>query len=132
MSRKSGYLVFASALLLVLVAVFIFKKPPFQDFPKPVPSHVIKIAKERLHLLQPDMSIEKVITTLGLSNYCWDAESGGPNNHFWTTCRMGNGYNLYFISTVTYRSTNMPAKWKLLSVSLDGETWKPQNDDKNK
>ena len=131
MTRRRRYLVFVGILLLAFGAIFFIKRRPSSDYPIPVPTKVVELAKKRLPLLRVDMNSEQIIATLGLSNYCWEAEGGGPRNQFWTRFDMGNGHHLYLLSSVTKKSEGVPSKSTLLSVSVDSETWKPQNDSTN-
>jgi hypothetical protein len=120
--------IFVGILLLAFVAFHLVKKSSSPDGLKPVPTEVIELAKKRLPLLQADMNSQQVLTTLGLSNYWWDAEGGGPASHFWTTYDIGNGHHLYLVYDVpmkTLSSTNAQHKLTLLSASVDGEAWKP-------
>jgi hypothetical protein len=131
MSRQKRYLIFVGILLLAFGTIVFVKKRSPSDYPIPVPTKIVELAKKRLPLLRADMNSEQIIATLGLSNYCWMAEGGGPRSHFWTTFDMGNGHHLYLVSSISPKSEGMPSKSTRLSVSVDSETWKPQNDSTN-
>jgi len=98
----------------------------------PTPGQIEK-AKQRLHLLRPDMTGQQMRSTLGLKDswFCF-GRSGGPTSHYWTIEDMWGGHRLYMITTVKSKqlSGKTVQSYPLESVNLDGATWTA--DDNNK
>jgi uncharacterized protein YceK len=96
--------------------------PKASDPINPATPEQLETAKQRIHLLRPDMTDEQVFATLGLVGcygHCF-ADAGGPFSHFWVSYTLRNGRDLHIVRNVTgaHEST-------LRSVSVDGVIWKP-------
>jgi hypothetical protein len=76
-------------------------------------------AKQRIHLVRPDMADQQVLVILGLSHCCAYGTGGGPTDRFRMSYDMLNGHVLQVVHDCTVRRRVM-----LTSVSLDGAVWK--------
>jgi hypothetical protein len=72
--------------------------------------------KQKLHLLQPGMTLTQAISTLGLQNNM-PITGGGPISHYWTTYQLNQHHNIIFFSDYTHTNP------VLVQIELDGESW---------
>jgi hypothetical protein len=88
----------------------------------PATPEQVEAAKQRIHLLRANMTEEQLFATLGLSN-CYGhthADAGGTVSRFWISYTLRTSDALNVVRDLRDRQNS-----KLLSVSLDGVTWSP-------
>ena len=76
-------------------------------------------AKQRIHLVRPDMTAEQVFVTLRLSHCYAYGTGGGPTERFRMSYDMHNGHVLQVVHDCT-----IGRKVRLTGVSLDAAAWR--------
>jgi hypothetical protein len=99
-----------------------FRSPSDQVF-SPVTAQELEYAKQRLHLLRPDMSDKEVFHALRLSRFQREVTvSEGPSNYRWTGYALRRDPPSTLVLYHDY--TSPPGTRKLANVEFDGVSWK--------
>jgi len=122
MLRRNHYRALAKALMVVFIAFVVIDLAGRPIVQRVQAFYFSKRAEGRLDLLRADMTRDEVEATLGLSRHTGVTLGSGPPGYYMTRTDLGYGHHLGIVRDA---AANPP---KLISVSIDGKIWKPQNE----
>ncbi len=105
---------------LSLVVFIFFKKPPQNvNYGNPVPLEVVQKVPILIKELKPGMTREQVLQHLGLEEYHFGGNEGGPNNGRWEILQLRTGYNL-----VLFFDHSQGKNGTFVKAELAGKSWR--------
>jgi hypothetical protein len=125
MLHRKHYQALANVLMIVFIAFVVLDLAGRPVIQRVRAFYFSKRAEGRLDLLRADMTREEVEATLGLPSREGVTLGSGPPEYYMTGTDFGCGHHLGIVRNA---AANPP---RLISVSIDGKTWKPQNETTN-
>jgi hypothetical protein len=122
MLNRNHYRTLANALMIIFIMFVVLDLVGLPIIQRVRVFYSSKLAEGRLGSLRADMTTDEVKVTLGFPIHFGVTFGSGSSGHHMAWIDLGCGHHLVIVRNEAF---NPP---KLISVSVDDKSWKPQND----